>query len=281
MFSVLIHLLSLFLAVVADVSVSEPASGQSFTVSGGSANVKVLWIDDGSTPSSDTIVSMTMVLCTGDNSNIVAVSTIDLAVSKTDISAKTYLASIKSNLGKSGVYFLQVYATYSAGSTIHYTRRFQLDSMTGTTAASGSIDLAPPAAQKNIAAAGAVAGGAGVAVTIPADASLSFTVPYTMQTGLVKFAPMQQQPGSTVTASTWTRKFPTSSVSYYLEVKSSLNCLSTITPGWSYIRTSLVNFASPAPNPDILSWYAPQAKLKLPTLMSEPTPTAKHSKRFE
>ena len=52
---------------------------------------------------------------------------------------------------------------------------------------------------------GANAGGAGV----PAGAD---TVPYTMQTGSIKYAPMQGRPGTKITAANPTPQYPTSSV---------------------------------------------------------------------
>ena len=88
--------------------------------------------------------------------------------------------------------------------------------------------------------------------------------PYTMQTGVSRFAPMQMQPQSAVTAQTWTRKFPTSSVSLYSTLRKSPDKLTTITPGWSYTLPSDYNYATPAPFPsDNGGWYNPKDRQTL------------------
>ena len=92
------------------------------------------------------------------------------------------------------------------------------------------------------------------------DTSASFTIPYTLQSGLRRYAPMQMQPGTKVTATTWTRAFPTSAVTFYSTKGPKPNALVTTTPPWSYSYSSEVNWASVAPYPT--NWYpASQRKL--------------------
>ncbi|KAI4162209.1 MAG: hypothetical protein LQ342_004229 [Letrouitia transgressa] len=71
----------------------------------------------------------------------------------------------------------------------------------GGAAAAGAAPVAPAAAP---AAGAAGAGGPGA----PAD----YAVPYTLQTGLIRYAPMQKPPGTHITAKMASRKYPTSSV---------------------------------------------------------------------
>lgn len=229
----------------------------------------IKWDDDGLSPSADSFTSLTVVLCTGSNSNIQAVLTIASGISP---DSKSYSASIPVGVGASGVYFIQLYAVYPSGYSIHYTSRFELDSMTGSVKPTGLLnDNAPPAVQKVNNNGANNDGEATNTLTLPADISKSFTVPYPQQTGLIKFAPMQSQPGLTVTKLLWSRKYPTSAVTYYTTRRASLDCLSTVTPGWNYDRISLPNGASPAENPtSVGSWYPATKNLVKPTKTGAP-----------
>ena len=143
------------------------------------------------------------------------------------------------------------------GNTIHYTPRFQLTSMGGTTAYtySGSVEPVPQTSIQTTTTNNAQA------TTID---SRSFTVPYTKQTGTSRFAPMQMQPNTKVTASTWTRQFATSAVTYYSTFGSLPEQATTLTPGWSYTISSGANYATRAPMPSANGgWYKPSQRLSL------------------
>lgn len=220
-------------SIVADVSLSKPGSGLKFTVSGGSVSIEITWSDDGGSPSIKDLESLTFTLCTGLNLEITAVTTIGSQLKPTDSS---YTASIPASVGASGVYFIQIYAQYPSGTSIHYLKRFQLNGMTGLAKASGSLDDAPPAAQTAVTTAKTT-----VDPTATMDVTKSFLLPYTEQTGIIRFAPMQLQPGLTITATTWSMKYQTSAVTYFLSPLGAPKVQSTVTPGWSYTRTSFVN----------------------------------------
>lgn len=258
----------------ADFKLSLPSKGQSYSVSNGKASVKVAWTDDGDTPSLDKLNSVTFVLCTGPSSSIVAFLTIKKGLTAADLEGggtsggdkKSITLDIDASAGASGVYFIQVYAVYGTGNTIHYTNRFALKGMTGSKKPSGSLSDASPLPIKDPAGNNAVT--AAAALTLPLDHSKSYTVPYTLQTGLIRYAPMQMQPGTTITAKSWKRQYPTSAVTYYSAYRTSLDCLSTNTPGWSYTRESALNYASPALDPAYVgSWYPATKKVVQPTLM--------------
>ncbi|GMM33102.1 hypothetical protein DASC09_004270 [Saccharomycopsis crataegensis] len=267
LFSILFVFLLLINTSKADVSISTPASSKTFTVSGSTVSVDITWIDDGTSPSVSDVVSYTFVLCTGPSSEITAVQTI--AESQT-ITSNSYTASIPASAGADGVYYIQIYAVYSNGHTIHYTRRFTLSGMTGTTEPSGAITDSVPSAQADITTS------TSTAVTATMDVSASFSVIYTLQTGIYRFAPMQMQPGSTVTASTWSRKFPTSAVTYYTSPSSAAYQESTLTPGWSYTKVSIINHASALGS--ATGGYAASKKVKTPYISA--TATTSKQKRF-
>lgn len=71
------------------------------------------------------------------------------------------------------------------------------------------------------------------------------SVTYTMQTGETRYAPMQTQPGTTITAKSASRPYPSSSYSVFKSGQwPQPNVQTTITAAWTYTRTSLVNTVS-------------------------------------
>ena len=244
-----------------DVSISKPLTGQTYEVSDGVAKVSVTWIESNAQPKLTDIESYTFVLCTGPNANIKAVKTLAKQIKASDISGYTYDLSIDSDVGQDGYYYIQIYATATNGWTIHYSNRFMLEGMTGSYEPTVGAVTKPPDAQTSL------ANGDNTMVSID---SKSFSVPYLSQTGRTRYAPMQTQPPTKITMdkSSWTRRFPTSEVSYFTSVSSSLAQVTTITPGWSYTISSGVNWASHAPDPSANGgWYAASERLtRTPTL---------------
>ena len=128
-----------------------------------------------------------------------------------------FLVSVRSNrCGRSKVdeltkvmtSFLKMISVAAAGGTvINYSKRFSLTGMTGTfpsTVLDGLTDPSNtdgPPSQNQIAGQG----------NRP-DADGSFAVPYTLQTGPTRYAPMQPQPMTKILANKATPLWPTSSV---------------------------------------------------------------------
>lgn len=243
----------------ADVAIMRPSKDSNFIVSGSSVTVEVVWIESSSDPMLSDIESYKFKICTGPNSNINGIKIL-ADVKASDITDYTYDVVIPSSLGADGSYYIQISAaTSNGGYSIHYTNRFTLSGMSGTLKPSGGSELGLPAPEVHL-------DSAATSTLDPAELSSSFALPYTLQTGLTRYAPMQTQPGSKVTASTWTRRFPSSSVTYFTTVSSSPEQKSTVTPGWDYTISSAANFASPAPFPsDNGGWYDPKSKLSRAT----------------
>lgn len=213
--------------------------------------IPIKWKDDAYLPSLDYVDSITFVLCTGPNSKIKPLNTIK-AISMDDLDGDVYNAVFDSSVAADGLFYVQLYAALknADGSIIQYTPRVLLSGMTGSLAPSGEGQ--PPQGS--------------VSLNNAVDISKSFTVPYTEQTGKTRYAPMQMQPDSTITATTWSRRFPTSAVSYFKSPMGTGSCSSTITPGWSYTMSSLVNMATPAPFPSVVGWYPASERLVSATL---------------
>lgn len=248
---------------LADVDITAPTSGQSFSASGGLAKVSIKW-KDSSDDSDDAdslkkVKSYAIVLCTGSNSNIGTVTTLTKLLSS---DATSYDAQIKDTAAPNGQYFIQVYAVFpDDGYSIHYTPRFKLTGMSGEAKTfTFPADLfsetgAQPSPQE-------MAAGGGGEVN-----SKSFSITYTLQSGKTKYAPMQTQPDTTITATTITRRHPTSAYTPYKSISPSPNALSTITPGWNYKVTSKVNTASIAGYPTY--FYPASSRVKPATLSAQ------------
>ncbi|KAG7890466.1 hypothetical protein KL925_004423 [Ogataea polymorpha] len=246
-------LVFLWTGVFADVEPVSPSEGDTFTVDGSTVKFNVTFKDDGESPNIKDALSFTLLLMTGPNDDIEQRASLASSITLSDLDDNTYQASVEASVGADGYYYVQIYADYGSQSyTIHYTDRFKLEGMTGTLKTSGTGD--PPEAQQ-----------------ISVQQSINsawFTIPYTKQTGKTRYAPMQTQPGSKVTATTWSRRFPASSVTYYSTISGTPVVYSTITAGWSYTMSSLTNYATPAPFPSEVGWYAPSKRLQSATLDS-------------
>ncbi|RPA93154.1 cell wall synthesis [Choiromyces venosus 120613-1] len=71
--------------------------------------------------------------------------------------------------------------------------------------------------------------------------SASMAIPYTLQTGPTRYAPMQTQPGQSITATETRRQYPTSAYTIFTTKGPIPNIQATITQGWDYTVTSKIN----------------------------------------
>lgn len=239
---------------MADVSISSPGAGRSFSGTSGSVTIDLEWVDSGAVPLLDDVNTFTFLLCTGPNNNVNCFSQLALEVPAADLLDNSYTATFLNTVCANGLFYIQITAVTTDGYTLHYTNRFTLNGMTGTRRLTGSGS--PPQGQTLL------QGGPTIAPIDPR----SWTLHYTQQTGSTRYAPMQTQPGTTVTATSWSRRFPTSAVTYYSTVRHSPNVYSTTTLPWTYTMESLINQATPAPNPSVLGWYPASERIQSASL---------------
>lgn len=144
---------------------------------------------------------------------------------KGDFSALTYTADL-TDLTVGGndknAYFLLITSTAPTGVVKNFSDRFTLSDMTGQFSAAVKAGLAKvsgtsgPTAINAVtnpaagAGAGAAAGGGALPVGDPA-----YQVAYTMQTGIVRYAPMPKAAPSKITVKGDARQFPTSAYSVW------------------------------------------------------------------
>ncbi|GCE97062.1 hypothetical protein ZYGM_002947 [Zygosaccharomyces mellis] len=243
-------ILMLISVVLADVSIISPKKGDTYSPSGGTVSFDVKWKDNGAPPEMDQIKWFSITLNVGPNSDIDNVGYLKQNMNASDVqeSDGTYSVSVEIDAEKygDGQYFIQVYSAVTEDAkenTINYSPRFFLKGMSGSKQVTYSGSSQPP------------------------DITDYTTyVPYTKQTGVTRTAPMQTQPGTTVTATSWSMKFPTSAVSYFPTLSPTPLWLTTLTPGWSYSMTSAWNYAMPRPLPsENGGWYNPKKRQSLST----------------
>lgn len=213
--------------VSADIKLQQ----MSKTYDASSGNLVLKWTESATFPPMKELDKMVIVLLTGPNSKMTAVTDLAKSMTPSQIQKGSLTVDLSqiAPLGANGPYFIQVNTFLGAGQAMYYTDRFELTGMTGTLPASGSGD--PPADTPLIP---------------PNSLVLSMgKIPYASQTGPIKYAPMQMQPGTTVTKPLQlTQRLPTSAVTYFTAFRPSPSVLTTITPGWSYTFTTHTNYAS-------------------------------------
>lgn len=245
-------LLSLFCApALADVSILKPVAGSTYSATG---TMAISWQDDGVAPLLSTnVAALSILLCTGPNTNINCFYEIVSAVAPTSLDgAYTFTITPARALAASGTFYLQFYArTSNGGYTIHYSPRFSISDMTGTLVATAGGFTAPPDSDISYDA-DAVSG---VSAETALNPLTAYTIPYTQQTGRFRYAPMQTQPGTKVTHKlSASQRFPTTSVSLFTTFVSKAYQTTTLTPSITYSITQAVNWATPQPDPS--EYYA-------------------------
>lgn len=241
--------------VLGDVSVAKPEFGDKYVPqSNGRVEIEVVWKENGYPPTLDEVTFYSINLLYGSNSEISLVKKLaeevpGSSIIESDEGEFKYTVDFSQRDVGNGQFFIQIYAYASDyGYTIHYSERFTIASIVGGATTFTVSELSPPQPEYGITA----------HKTID---SKSFSIPYYLQTGKSRFAPMQPLAGSTITATSWRRQFPTSAASYYSTARKKIDQVTTITPGWSYILTSDHNYATPAPFPkDNGGWYHPMQR---------------------
>jgi len=71
--------------------------------------------------------------------------------------------------------------------------------------------------------------------------SASMAIPYTLQAGPTRYAPMQTQPGKSITATETRRQYPTSAYTIFTTKGPAPNIQTTVTQGWDYTLSSKIN----------------------------------------
>lgn len=238
-----------------DVQITHPqdTNYEKFDLSSGSSRLSVGWIVTDNWPSKNDIVSYSFTLVAGANRDLVSMHDLGTLQAQ-DVQDNEAEFQVSNSVGTNGLYMFQVLALSDTGYTIHYSQRFKLEGMMGSKVAPDSPDLGPPSPEyRNFDG----------ALQVDLD-SASFAIPYHLQTGRAKYAPMQMQPPTKVTKTQWTRIHETSALTYFSALNPYVQQVTTVTPGWSYVLSPAHNGATPAPMPsENGGWHHPSRRLSL------------------
>ncbi|KAA6411533.1 MAG: beta-1 [Lasallia pustulata] len=227
----------------ADVKFTTPAPAAQLTAG---SSLSLGWVDSGTAPSISDLASYQIFLCAGGNDANSYAQLAQLAQGTFAASNGKASVSVQASLGASttNAYFLKMVSVATAGGSVtNYSPRFSVAGMTGTFSANvvagiGTISgTAGPATENN------------VAQNQAAAQDDKYAVPYTLQTGLTKYAPMQPQPPTKITAQSASPMWPTSSVSIATTWLPRPSQVTTSTQTQTFSMSSMENTAAPAPQP--------------------------------
>lgn len=156
--------------------------------------------------------------------------------------------TITAGLGASieNAYFIKVISVATGGTVENFSDRFSISGMDGVFPAAVTTGLktvtgtAGPATINNIADTQNPAAGAGQGAT-PAVAAGEYTVAYTLQTGLTRYAPMPIMPPTKISAKNASPQWPTSSYTPYVQAAGSPNAVTTNTLTQTFSGQSIEN----------------------------------------
>lgn len=164
-------------------------------------------------------------------------------------SKKLQLDTLRSSpLTSSSVSFLKMVASGPEQSVVNFSLRFTLTHMTGSFSPKvmdgirsvlDSSDYSAELRKRQIGP-----GGVGGGVDDPdvtAEATGQFTVPYAMQTGPMRYAPMPKKPGSTIPSRSPSRQYPTSAYDIATTYLPKPTVEATVTAPLTYSTSSIEN----------------------------------------
>lgn len=140
--------------------------------------------------------------------------------------------------------FIKMIAAGPGGTVTNYSGRFSLSGMTGTFPASVTTGLSGLSGNKGPATENSYNAAAGNAAGAGGPVAAGATVTYTLQTGDIRYAPMQGKPGTKITAKTPSPRYPSSSVSIAKTWLPTPKAVTTHTVSATYSTSSHANTVS-------------------------------------
>ncbi|QSZ37730.1 hypothetical protein DSL72_008829 [Monilinia vaccinii-corymbosi] len=220
----------------APVAAAVQKAGTAFTVT---------WADNGDAPSIVDLSTYTLDVCAGSTSgtDLEVVSSVSAGTALGSTLSATVTVPATKGGSVTNAYFMRMIATATAGGTVTvYSNRFSISGMTGTFPTTFTITgTAGPATVNTVADTAADS-------SLPVDEGV-FGIPYQLQTGLTKYAPMGLMPGTSITATNTAPQYPTSSVVMATGYLSPATIATTLTQAQTASFASHANTAAPAPMP--------------------------------
>jgi len=229
--------------------VTAPAAGDTIT----GLSLSISWKDNNESPTISDLANYQIFLCAGgnDDDNFIQLATLVSAGDYADgnKATATFTAGIGAN--EKNAYFLKIVSAATGGTIINYSDRFTLSSVDGVFTAVVTEGLqtvtgtAGPATVNDITA--VQAGDPGNSA--PAAGASEYNVPYTMQTGTIRYAPMPPMAQTKITAKNASPQWPTSSYTVYKTNVGPPNAATTQTAVLSFSTSSRENTAAAAGQP--------------------------------
>ncbi|PYI09088.1 beta-1,6-glucan biosynthesis protein [Aspergillus sclerotiicarbonarius CBS 121057] len=245
--------LSLLSTALADVEFTNPTAG---TVIRAGDVVTTHWRDSGALPRLTELVQYDIYLCAGGDSpesHVVVLNT--LATMQEDVALLIKNAAfsrgnsvsfrIDPDVGGNdeNAYFLRIVASGPEASVVNYSDRFTLTNMTGSFS-----PLIVHGIHSAIHASGSpVNEGEEHEELRKRQMVGSYTIPYPLQTGPTRYAPMAKKPGSTIPAGSPTPQFSASPYTIATTYLPAATVQVTLSASETYSVVSIENTASPAP----------------------------------
>ncbi|KAL8927568.1 MAG: hypothetical protein Q9208_002375 [Pyrenodesmia sp. 3 TL-2023] len=208
MLNKLILLATLSSFALADVQFTSPAAGA--TLQAGKP-IKAEWKDSGDgTPLTD-LKTYTLFLCAGGNEAESFSQIAPINANGLFSAGNTASATVATTIGgpDKNAWFLKMQSVGAKGEqVINYSDRFTIAGMTGVFPANVITGLETVSGTDGPSSTAQKAPGAGAG-----GAEGEYAIPYSAQTGLIKYAPMKTPPGTKITAQKATPRYPTSKVS--------------------------------------------------------------------
>ncbi|KAJ9502585.1 Cell wall synthesis protein kre9 precursor [Exophiala xenobiotica] len=239
--SLLLLATSLLSFTLADVLVTTPAAGATTA----SLTLAVEWEDSGNAPKISNLASYQLFLCAGgnDEANYIQLATLVATGDYTDGNSVSVTLTPGIGANVQNAYFLKFISAATGGTVINFSDRFSLTGMTGTFPAAVTAGLktvtgtAGPATQNNVQSSQNNAPAAG-ADAIPANGASEYSVPYTMQTATIRYAPMPPKAQTKITAKNASPQWPTSAYTVYQTNVGTPNAVTTHTEVFTFSVSS-------------------------------------------
>ncbi|OOF92305.1 hypothetical protein ASPCADRAFT_133371 [Aspergillus carbonarius ITEM 5010] len=235
--------LSLLSTALADVEFTYPTTG---TVIRAGDVVTAHWKDSGAPPRMTELVQYNLYLCAGGDTPGSFEDVSPLLMNAVFSRGNSVSFRIDSDVGGNdeNAYFLRMVASGPEASVVNYSERFTLTNMTGA--------FSPPIVHGIHSAIHSLGSpineGEEHEELRKRQMIGSYTIPYPLQTGPTRYAPMAKKPGSTIPAGLPTPQFSASPYTIATTYLPAATVQVTLSASETYSVVSIENTASPAPH---------------------------------
>lgn len=263
------NLLNILISIafaVGELIVLYPKQDEVFQATDKYLEIPLVMINDIIEPSLLQLHNMTVSLCTGPNKDITLVRTIttDLTLqqfkqqgSESDASWQ-YNFKLDPDFTSDGLYYLQIVAFYDKQYVIHYSTRFQVLNMTNQTEFNWGSMQSPPET---------ITIYPGMHSTSSSQLSIdeaSYTIPPELQTGSIRYAPMQPLIKPFWNPHQWVNTISKVSQKPFKSLQPQTQVEFTVTQPPTYTIVSGANTQRPMTTSQ--QWYNPQKRILTPYL---------------